>query len=600
MRLLHFIALCMCVLPALTRGETLSAWLNTAPKADVVFTPWDGDLPSAQDNGRSSKHLAQHFYGYLDCSRIPATAFPVRLRLLYDPISSNDSIVNRPGAPSQLDDAATVGAGAVREERVLDSPQTSGAIPIWTAFSSVFPQLTYNAQESVRAEILDRDGALVARYAIGASRLGNDDSSVLVVNAPGGDQSFIGKGYQSVANVVRLVPDSYALTGVDVIWIDSATAANPAYTDAFWQQVVLGGTTVAGLPNDIANLTARLTLKPGQPVLLGGFVSANSPAEFNEARGGHRQVYLNVHVDPAADPFSFSVVLGLAMHQELLWFSMIYLGVFVALQALVIAIAFIGLRGSKRVWLWVVVPGVALLYAVGGIVFAHFAVRAQSDSHLTQLEFRRQGWTGGVLLSHLDQIDLSERETRLDLSPSSRPYLSVNSFWKFSPGAGSLFSDGSNGSTFSFHPPAGFRTGTDVRTLLDDLPVAVDTAEGGIKPMDTFSGAWLWDGSDWHNLGPLYRGGQPVDWTQKPMTLISPENWPSGCYPAHEMQDTSFPSALAPLLNHQRLEAMRAAGDGLFLGVKAISDVKLESGRDDSVASRRVVVYQFRLKGDTP
>jgi len=589
----------MCAVPVLTHGETLRAWIAGAPKADVVFVPWDGDLASEQDNGSAAKNLAQHCYGYLDLSGLPASAFPIKLRLLYDPAASNDSIINHPGLPSRLEDDATVGPGAVREERSLDNPQAVHAIPVWTSFSPVDTQLTYNTEESVRAEVVDRDGALIARYVIGASLLGNNnESSVLVVNSPGADQAFLKKGYQSVANVQRLVPDSYAMTGVDVIWIDSATSTNPAYTDAFWQQVLLGGTTVAGLPNDIANLTARLALKPDEPVLLGGLVAADSPLAFNQERGFHRQIYLNVHIDSAIDPFSFSVALGQAMHQELLRFSLIYLGVFVALQALVVAFAFMGLRGAQRVWLWLIVPGIALLYAVGGIIFAHFAVRAQSDSHFTQLEFRREGWPGGVLLSHLDQIDLAERETHLDFSVPSRPYIAMNSFWRFAPRAGTVFSDEGDSGALSFHPPPGFRTGTDVRSLLGALPLNVVVDDGKLSPMDTFSGAWLWDGSEWHNLGPLYKGQLGIDWKHAP--VIYPQNWPSETYPAPEMQDASFPSALAPLLNRQRLEAMGAAGDGLFLGVRATSDIKLESGRNDSVASRRVVAYQFHLQGGTP
>ncbi len=104
--------------------------------------------------------------------------------------------------------------------------------------------------------------------------------------------------------------------------------------------------------------------------------------------------------------------------------------------------------------------------------------------------------------------------------------------------------------------------------------------------------------SRWHNLGSLYKGQQPIDWTQS--SVIYPQNWPSGTYPTAEMQDVSFPSTLAPLLNPQRLAAIGAAGEGLFLGVKAISDVKLDSGERDSVASRRVVAYQFHLQGGPP
>jgi hypothetical protein len=100
MRPFFFAFLFLCVSLAV-RGETMREWLDAAPKADIAFTPWDGDLSSVIDPHNPATPLLQGFYGTLDLSRLPAEVFPIKLRLVYDAPASGDIAAGSPGGLSR-------------------------------------------------------------------------------------------------------------------------------------------------------------------------------------------------------------------------------------------------------------------------------------------------------------------------------------------------------------------------------------------------------------------------------------------------------------------------------------------------------------------
>ena len=147
----------------------------------------------------------------------------------------------------------------------------------------------------------------------------------------------------------------------------------------------------------------------------------------------------------------------------------------------------------------------------------------------------------------------------------------------------------------TIHAQPATRVTADVRSLLDMTPPCEATDDGKLKVMRNFSGAWFWDGTDWHNLGSLASYDASLDW--KTATLINPWNHPvSGHYIFDGTEDNDFPSMLKPLLDPNTLKAMLPAGDCLFLGVEPIGDVLRQNEDTDGIISRRVVAYQFHMK----
>jgi hypothetical protein len=581
-----------------TRGETVREWVNTAPKAEITFALWDGDLPATDYNRDGALPLSQGFYGYLDLSHLPADAFPIKLRLLYDAPIADDVASSHPGILSQLKDTASAGPGLVVEETYFASPSDAQAVPVWNAPLPVPQLLGYNYQESVRAEIQSRNGTLLGRLLIGASAPPWGRPHAVLVNTPGANQAFAKASYRTVAEVKRLVPDSYAYANVDTIWIDAASASDPTLSDAFWQQILLGGTTVAGRPDEIGILAKRLGLTPNEPVLTGGLVAAESPEAFTQAQGQVRDLSGNFIQVNGANPFALSAIMGAEMHRQLLHFSEFYLGIFLVLQTIVIIAAFLCLRGTRRVWLWLVVPGFAFIYTVAGIALSHVMVQARSDGRLEQVELRREGWPQALLLTHLKEISLADRETVLDLPSGSRPFIPLPAdFFPSRPYVTSFFRHDADMTRLTVHSRPATKIAADIRSLLSSKPPCEFSADGMLNARRNFSGAWLWDGANWHDLGRLYQG-QQIYW--KTFRIIQPSTSMTGRVVWDEQGDDDFPSTLKPLLNDDTLKALSSAGEGLFLGVEPVADVQIENAVNDRMASRRVVAYQFHMKGATP
>ena len=582
-----------------SRGETVREWVEAAPKANLTFTRWDGDTPTADDNRADAIRLPQGFYGYLDLSQLPPESFPVKLRLIYDTPFSDDLNSSQPGHLNQLKDSAPADPGSVVIEYDYAAPSDAQAVPVWNTPLPLRHSLNYNDQmESVRAEVQSRSGALLGRRLIGVTSPTRLRPRAVLINAPGANEVFAQYSYRSVGEARRLVPDGITYLTVDTIWIDAATAADPQLSDAFWQQVLLAGTTVAGHPDDIALLTKRLGLAANEPVLLGRFVSNQSPEEFGSQQGSVNITNVSVEHIGGINAFAFTEIVGREMHSQLLGFSEFYLGVFVFLQAAVIVVGFLRLRGAVRVWLWLIVPCFALAYTVAGIALAHVLVQSRSEGRLAQVELQVEGWPKALLFTHLEQISLGDRETVLDLPPDSFPFNPRSSDnYGGMPNATFSFHRAADASELTTHAHPGTRFSADTRSIIAAKPPCDLDAKGMLTVSRPFSGAWLWDGATWRELGPLY-AGQKVDVNSTRM--IHPSTGFKGRFISTGDDEEDFPSLLKPLLDSDTLDAFSFSRQNLFLGVEPVDDVMLENSSRDQVESRRVIAYQFHSSGGTP
>jgi hypothetical protein len=605
MRLLLIAIFAFCV-PLAIRGETLREWVDAAPHADISFTPWDGDFPSVNSNRQGYPNLPQGLYGYLDLSRLPVDVFPIEVRLIYDAPTSEDAVVSVPGTPTEMKDTDPVGSGSVVEKIVISTAAEAHSIPVWNSPLPLRHEDFSYPGESARAEIRSSTGTLVGRLPIGASAPLIVRPRAVLVNTPAAHQAFSNGNYNYLAEVKRLIPDSYAFARVDTIWIDAATAADTRLSDAFWQQVLLGGTTVAGNPADIGLLEKRLNLNPNEPVLLGGLVAADSPETFILDQGRLVATSSAALINVKDSPFFFSIQLGEAMHRELLRYSEYYLGIFVILQVTVIVVAFRRLRGTRRVWLWLVVPGSAVAYTLAGIALAHLAVRARSDGGLSQVELRREGWPQSVVLANFQEINLADQETVLQLPVDSRPFIPSPNYYSVANWAATfLFSHDSGTGQLTIHTQPATRVEANVRSVYNSIQPFEIASDGTLKPRQVFSDAWFWDGANWRSLGQILPNTN-VDWKTAP--FVHPSLASSDRLFWDGRQEDNFPSVLKPLLSDATLRALSAAGDGLFLGVQSVEDrwspsatrVQVQPCPNDRISSRHVIAYQFHLNGGTP
>jgi hypothetical protein len=600
------LAIVLLWVPIAVRSETLREWLDAAPKADISFAPWTGDVPSVETNRQGFPSLPQGFYGYLDVSHLAATSFPVEVRLLYDAPLSDDAVITAPGSLTQLKDSDPVGSPPVVERIVIASPADGSAIPVWNAPLPLRHEDRFYPGESVRCEILDHAGTLLGRLPIGVSAPMLIRPRAVAVNSPEAYVAFAQGSYTHLAQVERLIPDSFAYVNVDAIWIDSATTHDPKLTDDFWMQVLLGGTTVAGHAADITTLQTRLGLEANEPALLGRLIAADSPQTFIREQGRPDPTSGAALITEGNDPFFFSIQVGAAMHRELLRFSEYYLGIFVILQIVIIVVAFLRFRGTRRVWLWLVVPGFAVIYAVAGVALAHSFVRARSDESLSQVELQRQGWSQSILFSDFQEISLAEGETVLDLPTGARPFVPGSGYYYVPnwPATFVFFHDADTG-RLTVHAQPATHTELNIRSFHSAVSPFELLPDGKLRPGQVFTQAWFWDGANWHDLGQLFPNSN-VDWKDAP--VIRPRIASNNRLFWDGRQEDRFPAILKPLLTSSSLQALSAAGDGLFLGIQSFEDrwapdaarVQIKVGAADRIASRHIVAYQFHFSGGTP
>ena len=599
-RLILVGALFLSVVPL--QAETMQQWVDAGPQADVTFSPWQ---PSANTNSEDLP-LAQGIYGYIDLSKLPPAEFPIRARLLYTPAqdfsSTQHTRFSIPNRYAVLPDGAIATSPRYVEETTIDSPEGARALPIWNSPFIFRQPLTSAPQsdsemENVRLEVIGQSGTLLARRLIGASTWNRLELRAVVISSS--DTIFNSQRARALQDngaeailAPSLVPDDFALINVGSIWIDSSTVSDPALTDAYWRRVLLGGTTVAGNPGDIAALAARLGVNPTEMVLNGRLLPCTTPADLRDGTKWHSHQATPRVIAKEDDPFYLSVVVGKAMNLQLISFSRWYLGIFLVLQVVLIIVAFTKVRGQHRVWLWVIVPLFAILYALGGALLAVFFVHYRAEAMIDQIERQREGWPEAQVITAFSHLNLDGKGTSARFPADSRPVFLVGAPRYPDPGADVVFRRDDAGSQLETFPLPAKMEEMFVRSWVPARAPILMASDGRITSQRSFSGAWFWNGASWADLGPLQAGQSVALDAAKP---INPGWWNIGSLRVWAEYFNDFPGFLKPLFLSENSDALTAQGESIFFGVEPGSDYTIDHASSYLVNSRRVVAYQFHL-----
>jgi hypothetical protein len=358
----------------------------------------------------------------------------------------------------------------------------------------------------------------------------------------------------------------------------------------------MGGTTVAGPPEAIEPLRARLGLGVDEPALTGRLVSAASANEAASACPYTNYGYPELRIASADDPFYFSANVGKEMNAHLAAFSFGYLAVFLVLQAIVVYIAFTQVKGARRVWLWLIIPVFALVYALAGTLLARAILREHAVAVIDQIEQQRQGWPEALVMTALSQLNLRDAGWSADFPADSRPFLFGTNYTRSSD-TPRTFRRAASGCRLTFETAPGMIRSAYVRSWIP-ANAPVTAGQGGkLTAGRAFSAAWLWDGGAWRDLGPLARG-QTFD--PAAAKLINFGDVHPFMYRMWDSPRQDFPAPLVPLLTAANTKALQAQGEGLFIGLGETADIATEVVPEMETVSRLVLAYQFKLAGGTP
>lgn len=593
-RLLALFVVLACGLTPL-RAETFAEWLHAAPQGDIPFTPWQTNPNQAPLPG--SPAPAQGLYGYLDLSKFPAGAFPVRVRVMYAGDWDPDAIgYGTQAKPPTVD--SSLAPVRVTLETTLASPDQAMAVPVWTSPISMrclMAQVSATLFETVRVEVLGHDGAVLARKFVSPSEVDTynwNSRRIVVLNSPEALGDFQSSGL-TATQVNRLVPDAYPYSDVRAVWIDPSAAADAALTDAFWRRLLLEGTLISGHPGDVQALAARLGVDPAVPQLVSGFkMNADPQVVATELQADMRDdPYGAMTATIGSNPVFPADRPGQTMHHQLLNFSRAYLGLFFICEVLVVFIAFIRLRGRKRVWLWFVIPGCAILYAVLGAIVAPFFISTRAEARIDQVELQRQGWPEAELVTSTWQVKMDGSAATYRFPADSWLGIAGNYYFNQQLQARFTFRRAADGSEFTCAPGASRHGEASVQTWIPAAAPCEVSADGKLTAKRDFSGAWACDGKGWHDLGK-FLVGESVNVAYA--AQISPSEFDIGNSKAQRVLG-DFPASLRPLLAAKHNSALADANEGIFIGVQDIGDCQLDDTASYQVQSRRIVVWQFHL-----
>ncbi len=195
------------------------------------------------------------------------------------------------------------------------------------------------------------------------------------------------------------------------------------------------------------------------------------------------------------------------MRHQLLIFSSVYLGLFFVFEVAVVVIAFLRLRGRKRVWLWFVIPGCAMAYALFGAFIAPLFISTRAEARIDQIEMQHEGWPESELITSAWQVKMNGSASTYRFPADSALSMSGNfDYYNQQLESRFIFHRAPDGSEFTCMTGASRHGEASVQSWLPAAPPCEFSADGKLTAKRDFKGAWAYDGTVWRDLGSFHTG----------------------------------------------------------------------------------------------
>jgi hypothetical protein len=599
------------------RSETYEQWASGALGQPAIaftdlFPPHVGTID--EDNNAYSVFNAPpgHLFGHLDFSSLPATAFPLKVAFLYqaiDPEAINASSNGEPRVAhwtsplGYLAPNGRLGGLIFRQEIEIKTPADGAAVPVWSIIHSS-DQVGFGPSGnsySLLLEVTARDGTVLARKRLIEAVHGGLTSNLLLVRGDSEtDPSLKSLGDFSATESLPTEAAFYAY--VEMVWLDAATLADPRYDDNFWRRILVGSTRVVGHEAQVQELARRLGIRVNQRILMGGLWSVDSsPLDLaEEMKSNMPNARYVLHLKKGENPFLPPFVFAQARTDRLRAFSIWFLVLFTIVEGAIIIGSFFLLRGHRRVLRWLLIPFSAIVYTALGLVVAHLVLDFRPEVEMIQEIHSVQGWPESIVHSGLTRLAFAD-----DLMAITAP-ASANFFWS---GKESLSypienSVGGDQSHFSLRQHYGRFTNAVIRYAIPaQSPIQV-TGAGQITATRKLSGAWVWDGAVWRNLGPM-TPGRPVTISQG-RVIVDPSKISGDMLPIRDNQndgdDPNFlPETVQQMCTTGYMRSLKNSGVDILL---AVDDQPTPEQVDDATGSeihaQTLLVHQFTFPAAQP
>jgi hypothetical protein len=595
------------------RAETYADWIQSAPNdSAIVFKNWlPADMTSVRFHDSDYYEFSApigNLFGYLDLSGVAPARFPIQVRFYYrriEPEAVNhisNSLAEHTrdwSAPIDLL-ASDAPVGDLIGVRQIEAGSNSEMVPVWDFRPPEVMMERGNLDNlhSVAVEIVGHDGEVLSRKRLVEAVEQRGTSNIAMVRMNTGENDLLAK-LGTLTQVDQLPAFARAYQGVKVLWLDKESLDDPKFTDDYWRDVFFYGTTVVGQAEQVKALAQRLGVAPNQRILLGGLWAVDAPgldlaAQLKPPSPGQQQSF---NEDKPDNPFRVPLNLGRGKVNELRNFSIWFLVVFTVVETAVIIGSLYLLRGYQRVWRWVIVPASAILYAVAGFGLVRLVADFQPEAQMEQTVYSVVGWPESLVHVKIERLAFDnggavfQAPGRADFDTSDAKACPFR------------YEQKPEGTTCSWRQRYGTFTHAQVEyRIKSDSPCQI-TADRKIVATRPLSAAWVWDGNDWRDVGPL-KPGQPVAIDLAPIALkrssISPDSeLMNGFYTF--AQETQYPEIFQQLCSRAYMDSLVHTNTGVLM---AIDDQpapgELMDATSTNIHRKTILVHQFSYAAPSP
>jgi hypothetical protein len=598
------------------RSETYADWMRAVPNQSATpFTDWIAPEvvgSNVNDEGHSLFSApGSSLFGHVDLSSLPPAEFPLKVRFYYrhlDPAAvisdQNGSHLQVPHWTSPLGLLAPGGPlGELIESREfgLATPAESTAVPVWaiTFSNNMGRGMQLGNAYSVLLEVAGRDGTLLVRRRLIEGVYESGRSNVMLArNDSDGESHLKPLGYILGANNLPVEPAFYA--DVKVLWLDDVTLHDSRFSDDFWRQILIGGTSIVGHDVPVAELARRLGIDPHQRVLQGGLWSIDAPGfdlaeQMKSSFDGRYYLKLGTDENPFRNPFDFAR----KRDNQLRNFSIGFLLIFVLFESIVIISSFSILSGPRRVLRWLLVPFSAIVYTVLGFVVVHFVVDFRPDVQVIREIDSVEGWPESLVQSNITRLGFEDAAATLT-APAQAGFNGSEFDGESAP---HTMVQQDDKTTFSVRQHYGRFANFSIRYRVQNESPMKLTAFREIISTNDLSGAWVWDGKVWRNLGPL-RAGEAVS-IERAKIVIDPATISINQQPMVQNGSWQPQEFLLPVVSQMctanYMKSLRGTNVGILL---AVEDQPVAEQFADAATSethvQTLLVYQFTYPAPLP
>jgi hypothetical protein len=545
----------LCVSAAVQlHAESYDAWLSMFPEreARLSLEPWEAGSVGAyhavqveEGNRPTLGHVAEldweiasrpvgGLIGHIHIENIPANAkYPLQLRLYYSQLLKDDLLPPATTDVHSLYWNQPMGLldtrSPVRVERQYEMTNLADEETATAGIPLVLPQMPWSFFSaggdkgllSCRADLADAEGQILGRelliecyYASG--RMGGQ--AAWVREEPEADRLLRElAGMRNLHSIERFPDIIKPYSEISALWMSGSAWDDGEMDPAFVRRLMLMGLWIYGRDETITAVREAVGVEEDGPILLGGLDVPDTVTfqarRINQHRYNRTASFwdqsLSVWQKDPKFPLENREGLFRPLKKFFAAYTLFILIGFALVSGIGLPLAFVFLKGNRRMRLWWGAPILAVAFGVGGWLLGLAVLDHDTRADATEYRLAYAGWPEVYCHSVARQLNFN-RQRATWMGPLNLFTWSFNSHYQRAKKVDSRTVFHADNCTF--YIIQGLKRGSVYKhefAWFDEhpLPVRVDTSDPGkLEALAPLRGVHVWADSKWHVIGEMKAG----------------------------------------------------------------------------------------------